>query len=814
MLRADAMSARTGWWDRARTSFEPGAIGSLLPRAPSRLDATRDTKTAARRSEAWLRRLIPLVVVVLLSVLLAARVVLMAADSRTIDRDARASLAMAAELSTERLLDRPGLEDVGERLEFGTELLASLRRADDPTSYLLTTAAGRLLASDMREGLSAAHGGVDRTAVTELALPRIIVLLTNEDGAARIRLPDGSVHLAAAQRVTVLPSGATLVLLALRDEASVFADWKRDIALEIVIMAAVALSLGIMMFGYLRQSRGSRMNADRLREAQERFDTALLRGRCGMWDWDLARGAMTWSPSMFAMLGYPPRNGLLPVTDVGAWVHPGDLELLTMANEALEAEGTPIDRRFRMQTAAGEWTWLRLRAELVTTGTDGPRMVGIAVDISEQEALERESERADTRLRAAVESISEAFVLWDARRRLVLWNSKFEQFYALDGRTLVPGARYDDVVGAGRQPVFRREVNALRESEPGASTQEVELDDGRWLQVNERRTKDGGSVSIQTDITQIKRNEEKLLQSERRLMATVADLKETQLKLTVNAQHLAELADMYREASEKAEAGNRMKSEFMANISHELRTPLNAILGFSDLMTMGMFGPLGSPKYVEYAGDIHDSGQFLLSVINDVLDMSKIEAGRMQLHPEPLDLVETLDESLRIVDLQANEKDLRVRRTLPAKVAIEADRMAVKQILLNLLSNAVKFTPCGGDISVKVKSENGWVKMAIVDTGCGIGHDALRRIGVPFEQAQNAFTKNHRGSGLGLAIARSQAELHGGSLDVRSIEGKGTFVLVRLPVAQTPSPPSQSFDDAEPRAARPLARQTTDELAA
>ena len=179
---------------------------------------------------------------------------------------------------------------------------------------------------------------------------------------------------------------------------------------------------------------------------------------------------------------------------------------------------------------------------------------------------------------------------------------------------------------------------------------------------------------------------------------------------------------------------------------------------------------------------------FLLGVINDVLDMSKIEAGRMQLDPEALDLSDTISETLRIIDVQANQKELTVERHVPDLMPVEADRRAMKQILLNLLSNAVKFTPCGGEIHVKARQENGIVKLAIADTGCGIDTDALRRIGVPFEQAQNAFTKDHQGSGLGLAIARSLAELHGGSLDVRSIAGKGTFVLVRLPERQSPAP--------------------------
>ena len=762
---------------------------------------------------AWVQRSIPAMVFVLLAIALAARVVVLALGVQEIDRETRASLAIVAELSGERLLDRPGLEDVESDPALAQDLLSSVRMPDDERAYILATSTGRLIAETPATSSSAS--GVHASSeppVFASHLPQIIVTLT-KTGASRIELPDGSVHLAAANRVAILPSGASLVLVVLRDEASLYADWMRDIFFEVVMMTAVAAALFIVLFAHSRQgARARRMEAAQ-EENDARFHTALLRGRCGMWDWDLARGTMTWSPSMREILGQTRGDDELAAAEVSRMVHAEDLDLIHLGNDALAGNGEAIDRRFRMRCGDGGWTRVRLRAELVLDSNDDPHLIGIAVDVSEQEALERQSERADTRLRDAVESISEAFVLWDARKRLVLWNSKFQQFHAIDGDVLMRGARREDVLAASRQPLSSRKVNAMRETEPGASTEEVEFDDGLWLQVNERRTKDGGVVSVQTDITQIKRNEEKLLQSERSLLTMVTNAEEAQVKLETNAQHLHELADMYKEASEKAELGNRTKSEFMANISHELRTPLNAILGFSDIMTSRMFGPMGSEKYSEYAKDIHDSGMFLLGVINDVLDMSKIEAGRMQLDPEALDLADTIDETLRIIDVQANQKELTVKRSVPGLLSVEADRRAVKQILLNLLSNAVKFTPCDGEIHVKARHENGVVKIAIADTGCGIDADALRRIGVPFEQAQNAFTKNHQGSGLGLAIARSLAELHGGSLDVRSIAGKGTFVLVRLPERQTPAP-KEDRRPTQPSTPKVMSAAKVNELAA
>jgi signal transduction histidine kinase len=179
--------------------------------------------------------------------------------------------------------------------------------------------------------------------------------------------------------------------------------------------------------------------------------------------------------------------------------------------------------------------------------------------------------------------------------------------------------------------------------EPGARTFEAQLD-GSWLNISERRTKDGGYVSVGTDITQIKLHEQKLVDNDLRLTANVIDLKRSQAELERQAQLLAELAQKYADEKTRAEEANQTKSKFLANMSHELRTPLNAIIGFSEVMGSGMFGALGSEKYQEYCHDIMTSGNYLLDVINDILDMSKIEAGRMKLDYEPLDLAQTLTE--------------------------------------------------------------------------------------------------------------------------------------------------------------------------
>ena len=221
-------------------------------------------------------------------------------------------------------------------------------------------------------------------------------------------------------------------------------------------------------------------------------------------------------------------------------------------------------------------------------------------------------------------------------------------------------------------------------------------------------------------------------------------------------------------------------------MSHELRTPLNAIIGFSEIMEAAMFGPLGAEKYSEYSRDIRESGQYLLDVINDILDMSKIEAGGIRLIPEDVDLDPVLADCLRVVWGRATEKHLALKSHVAPAIHLRADRRALKQIALNLLSNAVKFTPEGGAVTVEGRVRGGMVTIAFIDNGIGIPKDALRKLGRPFEQVESQLTKRHQGSGLGLAIAKSLVEFHGGGMRIRSMLGKGTMVVVRLPLEAKP----------------------------
>ncbi|MBD3844517.1 PAS-domain containing protein [Bosea sp. SSUT16] len=698
-------------------------------------------------------------------------------------------LSAGAAIQTAALRDDALINATGE-MEVISALIAreldnGTQSGKEPTAVLATIASkhlaphgrivhvsgadGRVLASEP------AIGQTPRTLVDFLGQAQPLTVFGDRAGVMRITPPGGPEVLAIVRNLAG-PLGQVAVLQPVSRALSIWQDRRNSLT---ILFGSAGLVLAMTTLAFMLQSKRASAADQDCDCVRERIDTALNRGHCGLWDWDLARGRIYWSDSMYALLGYDRRGEYMSFGEVMSFIHHEDVDLYALADAISRGETSHIDQDFRVRNVHGEWIWLKARAELVVDRrTHSHHLVGIVVDISEQRRMAERTATADARLRDAVEAISEAFVLWDSENRIVLCNAKYQQLHQLSPEALQPGTSHDEIMAMSAQPHIDREpMRAQR----GAASYEARLSDGRWLQINGRRTKDGGSVSVGTDITKLKQQEERLTQSEHQLLMHVTDLKASRQKLEAQAQQLADLAERYLEQKAAAESANRAKSEFLANMSHELRTPLNAIIGFSEIMENEMFGPL-CDKYTDYVRDIRSSGGYLLGIIDDVLDMSRIESGKMRLERSEISLGPVLDEAIRKVQPELERKQLSFTLEGPTATHIDADPHALYQILGNLLDNAVKFTPEGGRIAVRTRHVPGALNIFIEDTGIGIPKEKIDRVGRPFEQVEGDLVRSYKGSGLGLAIARSLTELHGGSLRLRSAIGAGTIVMVHLPL--------------------------------
>jgi signal transduction histidine kinase len=484
---------------------------------------------------------------------------------------------------------------------------------------------------------------------------------------------------------------------------------------------------------------------------------------------------------------------------------------------------------------------------------------GIGRDLTLLIRAEEHAATAQSRLVDAIESISEGFLLTDGQDRLVLSNSRYREVNAAVAAWLAPGTPRTELAAA----------SAAHGAVPPEAVEECRVGE-RWFRVSERRTREGGAVVVQTDITALKRREQELAEKTALLGATLDNMgqgllvldrdlrvrlwndrlwqlfdhkpdilwpgrpieevvllvaaddpvragesiaffrrgvalrqpearearlatKTVEMRLTpmpeggvittyldVTAQKRVEV-DL-RRAKEEAELASRAKSEFLANMSHELRTPLNAIIGFADILRGEVFGRLGDRRYIDYAGDIHDSGHHLLKLINDVLDVSKVEFGKIALAEETVDVANVTASCLRLMRERVAAAGLTISQSLaPDLPLVQADELRLKQILLNLLSNAVKFTPRGGAITLRAAADASGLRIAIADTGIGIAAHDLKTALRPFGQIDSSLARKYQGTGLGLPLAKSLAELHGGRLELDSVPGVGTTATLWLP---------------------------------
>ncbi len=430
--------------------------------------------------------------------------------------------------------------------------------------------------------------------------------------------------------------------------------------------------------------------------------------------------------------------------------------------ETLKAHQPFRDVRYSYVDPAGRRHHLRVSGKPVF----GPGGVfkgfrGVATDETREVLERRAHETLQQRFLDALDSTSEAVGLCDPQDRLIIYNRNFRDSVEanLPG-VLRPGVGFEDFVRdiarRGYYDVAPEDLEKfverrLHDHRNPPSRRIHRLRNGKWAQVGEYPTREGGTILIRRDITEQMEREFELVR-----------------------------------AKEQAEIASRAKTEFLANMSHELRTPLNAILGFSEIISGEVLGPVHE-RYVEYARDIHSSGLHLLALISDILDLSKIEAGKLELREEEVDVPALVRSCLRLVENRAAGAGIVFSLELPRRgPRIRADARKIKQILINLLSNAIKFTARGGRIRVGAAVDSdGCLRLEVSDTGAGMTADEIERATEPFVQLEHVTVRISEGSGLGLSLVKALAERHGGQMRIESRKGKRTRVSVILPASRT-----------------------------
>lgn len=514
-----------------------------------------------------------------------------------------------------------------------------------------------------------------------------------------------------------------------------------------------------------------------LRETERRMRIAIEGARCGVWDWDLTDDTVFLTQRLANGLGFPEADRYNGEDVLSNLVEEDRLKLRAALRASAHLGMIDIIVRVRPETIRqGTYTenvshlHLRGRAAVQKQSSTQIRLMGVSIDVSDTLQREQKALESEKRIKEIATSIVGPFALWNRDGTLNVWNDEFGIYFELNKTALHVGAKYDSV---SRQSA--NAIKGVRDVSTELGCKEISLKNGKWLKFYERKTNDGGVISIGFEISAQKSLEQAAINTEFELKKAIAALNEAE-------EETATLAKNYEMAKSRAEAASKSKDVFLANMSHELRTPLNAIIGFSEMMSREIFGPLGDQRYLGYIHDIHDSGNHLLELINGVLDMAKIEAGKFRINPQNMGLDETIEQAIRITRGKADEKSIKIETDLDHDDEIFADARAIRQIMINLLSNSFKFTDPKGRVLVRTKKSGDFVTISVIDNGIGIDEKDIPNLAKPFAQVDSEHSRNNQGTGLGLALCQSFTALHGGRMEISSRLGVGTKIDIVLPI--------------------------------
>ena len=593
---------------------------------------------------------------------------------------------------------------------------------------------------------------------------------------------DGIARLNSYQHLASYP--AVISVAQSRDE--VLRDWRINTRNNLAAFAVLTV-----FFAFL----GSRLTAQirKGRKAEQKI-TALVADYRLLADHstdivarlDLSGTRRYLSPATREILGFTPEEllGTGPL-DAGelenmpGTIHPDDrahvAEFLALLRAGKIDRAT---RTYRMCHKSGHWVWLEVMFRLVRdpTSNEPIELVTTGRDISDRRAVEEQVNAAHARMEDAIEAIPDAFILWDADNRLVMCNSRYREFYAVSERFLVPGVLRDQFL---RQAAAAGQWGEIAETEAWIAATERrmasegdnftrQLSDGRWLMGGNHRTRDGGWVGVRRDITASKEREIQLQDAYNIVQRQTIDL--------------TKLADELATAKEAAESASRTKSEFLANMSHEIRTPMNGVIGMNNLLLRTQL----DADQKKFANAIQLSAAVLLRLIDDILDVSKLEAGKMELEAIDFSLRSVVEDAVELLGPRARQKKIELASYVDpiARQALWGDPVRIRQILLNLLSNAIKFTD-EGFVALQISGQSTatgaiTLRIEVQDTGIGVDTAVLPHLFQKFQQADGSITRRFGGSGLGLAICKELLELMGGTIGVDSETGRGSLFWIDL----------------------------------
>jgi PAS domain S-box-containing protein len=504
-----------------------------------------------------------------------------------------------------------------------------------------------------------------------------------------------------------------------------------------------------------------------LRRSDQRFRALAESSRAIPWEADFTTYRITYvGPQIEAVVGF----------SAGDWVekdlwperlHPEDRDRILREAADYARAGVDHNLEYRLIASDGRVVWIRDLVSVIKSEDGQTWLYGAMVDVTEEKQIEEALRESEARYRQAERvaglihwtSFGGGASRWQEPR--LAFSDTAAAFFGLPAASLpATTADFIDTV------VHPEDREKLRRSFTDVTSGKVEE-----FTLEYRIQRKDGSVAVVSEIGRRLPSDGGKLQSAFGTIQDITERKQTE--------------DALRRAQMEAEIANRAKSQFLANVSHELRTPLNAIIGFSEIMNGELMGPLGSSIYREYASDIHESGRHLLAIINDILDLSRVEAGQTALNESIIEIQKLVAACLILVRGKAHAGGLTISVEAPVAVPeIVGDERLLKQTLLNLLSNAIKFTPKGGAIRIITKATPAGIEIAVIDSGIGMSQSELEKVAKPFVQLENWLVRKYEGTGLGLSIAKAFCELHGGRLEMVSAPGQGTTATIHLPASR------------------------------